>query len=241
MLYSLAMTTSDTELVFQDIERSLVAVANPVNAEGMARYMRNQFSFLGVKTPERRKASKRLLTEFHREQRRQLGDSVGPNWELVERLWSEDARELHYVACDYLLIAPPRSVDDAHKLKTLVTSKSWWDTVDPLSTAIGFGVRDGAVDMHLIRRWAVDKNMWVRRVAIICQRGFKAQTDTELLAEVIAANAESPEFFIRKAIGWALRDYSKTNPAWVKEFLHSYGNSLSSLSVREASKYLVLD
>lgn len=117
-------------------------------------------------------------------------------------------------------------------------TKQWWDTIDALDTIIGqIGLRDKRVD-QLMLDWSQASDFWLRRIAIDHQRGRKEKTKQELLAKIIDNNLNREEFFINKAIGWALRDYSKTNPPWVKEFLASRKNGLAKLSLREASKYL---
>lgn len=221
------------------VDSALQAVANPANAIPMARYMRDQFLFLGVKTPERRKATKAIVSELAKTSASRTEESI-VNWDVVHALWDRQAREFQYVACDYLSKVKPMPSADVVRLRELITSKSWWDTVDALSTVVGSAFVAGTVEKQLILAWARDENLWVRRVAVICQRRLREDTDTELLETVIRENLGSEEFFINKAIGWALRDFSKTNPAWVKGFLHSYGKELSALSIREGSKYVDL-
>ena len=123
------------------------------------------------------------------------------------------------------------------RIRQLVETKSWWDSIDVLCTVVGsVGLRDERV-AELMRYWATDENIWIRRCAIEHQLGRKENTDTSLLTEIIEANLKSTEFFINKAIGWALRDYSKTDPDWVRNFISSHPD-LSALSVREGSKYV---
>jgi len=120
----------------------------------------------------------------------------------------------------------------------LAVTKSWWDTVDSLDTIIGdIAFRDRRVD-EILLSWSRDDNIWLRRIAINHQRKRKDKTDTALLEEIIRNNLGSDEFFINKAIGWSLREYSKTNPVWVRDFLDRYRGRLARLSVREGSKYI---
>lgn len=127
---------------------------------------------------------------------------------------------------------------DLKRLELYVQTKQWWDTIDVLDTVIGqIGLSDKRVD-QLMLDWSQASDFWLRRIAIDHQRGRKEKTKQELLAKIIDNNLNREEFFINKAIGWALRDYSKTNPPWVKEFLASRKNGLAKLSLREASKYL---
>lgn len=206
---------------------------NPELAPGMKAYMRNQFEFLGLPTPVRRDLLKPFLTQGKQEAKR-----CGIDRDFVDACWERDEREFQYNALDYLAAVKkylePQDID---WLRDLVERKSWWDTVDRLDILVGDILWRNPND-PLILSWAVDENFWVRRVAINHQRPRKAQTDTGLLAEILTANFGSKEFFINKAIGWALREYSKTDPAWVAEFINSHRSSMAPLSIREGSKRL---
>jgi len=197
------------------IESALRPLADPARAAGMAAYMRGQFPFLGVGAAERRKAVRGLLP-------RTL------DRELVDALWALPEREFQYVACDHL-----RTVESAPAdwLRTLVTTRSWWDTVDALAAPVG-----RACTPEQMRAWARDDNLWVRRAAILHQLKRREATDTALLAEILAGNLGSGEFFIDKALGWALREYSRTDPAWVRAFLDTH--AVAALTRREATRYL---
>lgn len=186
----------------------------------MSAYMRERFAFLGVPAPARRAAVKEVLR----------GRRKAVDWDLVDDCWARPEREFQYVACDHLKVVP-LGPDDVGRLKGLVTTKSWWDTVDALATTVG---RAATADQML--EWARDVDFWVRRVAIQHQLGRREATDTALLGEILTANLGSREFFINKSLGWALRDYSKTNPEWVRGFLARH--EVSALTRREASKYL---
>lgn len=199
------------------ITSALRPLADPERATGMAAYMRNQFPFLGVATPERRKATRALLPRR-------------VDWLLIDALWALPEREFQYVACDHLQKVPLESAA-ADSLRTLVTTKSWWDTVDALAKPIG-----RACTPEQMRAWARDENLWVRRAAVLHQLGRREATDTELLGEILAANLDSGEFFLDKAVGWALREYSKTDPAWVRTFLDTH--EVAALTRREGAKYL---
>lgn len=128
--------------------------------------------------------------------------------------------------------------EDIPKIKKYIKSKQWWDTIDFLDRVIReIGLRDNRVD-DLMLDWSKDDDFWIRRIAIDHQLCRKEKTNTELLEKIIVNNFGSNEFFINKAIGWALRDYSKTNPLWVKEFLNKYQDKMDNLSIKEASKYI---
>ena len=128
--------------------------------------------------------------------------------------------------------------EDIPKIQKYIKTKQWWDTIDFLDRVIGeIGLRDKRVD-DLMLEWSKDDDFWVRRIAIDHQLCRKEKTNTELLEKIIVNNFGSDEFFINKAIGWALRDYSKTNPLWVKEFISKYQDKMNNLSIKEASKYI---
>jgi 3-methyladenine DNA glycosylase AlkD len=128
-------------------------------------------------------------------------------------------------------------LDDIEKIETLITTHSWWDSVDSLNSVVGhMCIMYPELKERVISRWSCSENHWLVRVAIIFQLKYKNQTDVELLSKVILENRNTNEFFINKAVGWILREYAKTNKEWVREFLQN--NELSKLSIREAGKYL---
>ena len=128
---------------------------------------------------------------------------------------------------------------DISKLKYLVVTKSWWDTVDLLSKIIGDVVNRNKELKTLMLEWSKkENNIWLRRVAILHQLSFKENVDKLLLETILEDNLSDGEFFINKAIGWALRDYSKVNPEWVRKFIEKNRSEMANLSLREAMKYL---
>ena len=215
------MLTTMSEL-FPLLRRALVDVADPDRAPAMAAYMRNRFPFLGVGTPQRRRASREILRALPR----------AADWDFIADCWAAPEREFQYVACDHLARVPVGPAE-LPALKQLVTRKSWWDSVDALAKTIG-----RAADPASMRTWAQDPDPWVRRAAILHQLGRREHTDTALLAEIILANTGATDFFINKAIGWALRDHARANPEWVRDFLREHGSLLAPLSRREAGKHL---
>lgn len=204
---------------------------DPLKADGMKAYMRGQFEFLGIATPLRR-----TLTKGHYAQAKKLPHV---DWDFVDRCWDCKFRELQYVAVGYLQAVTDQLSDrDIPALKNLVTRKSWWDTIDGLDRVVGaIALKDPQLNDVLLE-WSQDPNMWVRRVAIDHQLPRKTRTDTELLARIIINNFGDKEFFINKAIGWALREYSKTDPQWVRDFIEQHRDNMAALSIREASKYI---
>lgn len=204
---------------------------NSDNAEAMSAYMKNQFSFLGLKAPLRRNICKLPFKDFK--------SSKSLDWDFVYSCWEHEAREFQYIGVDYLLAMKAfLKLEDIFKIEALITSKSWWDSVDSLNQVVSYLVFSYPNLKELMLEWSIKDNIWLRRVAIIHQLLRKADTDTSLLELIIKNNLGRGEFFINKAIGWSLRDYSKFNPDWVRVFIHRYRRQLNSLSIREASKYI---
>ena len=209
----------------------LRAAADGERAAQMAAYMRDQFRYLGVQTPARRKISRPFLNAAKKER---LLD-----WDFVDACWQAEEREFQYVAADYLRkVRHLLTVADLPRVRGLAVTKPWWDTVDSLDATVGSVVAQSSEGRELILKWARDENMWVRRLAIDHQLQRKESTDVELLSSIIEANLGSGEFFIDKAVGWALRDYSKTDPEWVRAFIAEHRKAMAALAIREASKYL---
>ena len=200
-------------------------------ASAMSAYMKNKFDFYGIPSPER----KELCKDFIKSEKA----AKGIDWELLDKCYEDNHREMQYLVYDYLLAMKKYlSYEDIDKIKTYITAKSWWDTIDFLCKVIGdIGLRDNRVGRMMID-WSKSDNIWLKRTAIQHQLTYKDKTNTELLEEIILNCLDTDEFFVNKAIGWALREYSKTSPEWVKVFITKYQNELSSLSIKEASKYI---
>ncbi len=201
------------------------------NAIAMSKYMRNMFDFYGIPTPKR----KEVYNDFIKSEKK----SKVINWEFLDKCYEDKHREFQYLVYDYLLAKKQYlSFEDIPKIKNYITTKSWWDTIDFLCKAIGdIELRDSRVK-ELMVDWSKSDNIWLKRSAIEHQLGLKDKTDAKLLEQIIINNFGSDEFFINKAIGWALREYSKTNPNWVKNFINKYKDKMNSLSIKEASKYI---
>lgn len=214
----------------EELVKELKAVSNPDDAVAMKAYMKNKFEFLGVKTPARRKLAKAFF--------KQQTDSV-IDWDFINESWSNPYRELQYAALDYLesrkkLLTP----SDLPRLKKLAQTKSWWDTIDFLDRLVGSIIAQFPETKATILSWSCDEDIWLRRLAIDHQLLQKEKTDTELLEKILVNNLSQTEFLINKAIVWALRDYSKTNPNWVRDFIERHQTEMAALSIREGSKYL---
>ncbi|NQQ99519.1 DNA alkylation repair protein [Streptococcus suis] len=213
-----------------ELEKRLLALAEKGQAQPMKAYMKNNFEFLGVRSPERRKATKQFFKEFK---------TPELDWDFVEACWVKPYREFQYIAIDYLVTKKKDLVlADLPRLKKLAQSKSWWDSIDGLDKLVGKIVLDNPEAKQVMIDWSLDDDFWLRRIAIDHQLLQKEKTNTELLEQILINNLNQTEFFINKAIGWSLRDYSKTNPEWVRDFLGKYQHQMASLSIREASKYL---
>ena len=214
----------------EELEKELKAVANPDDAVAMKAYMKNKFEFLGVKTSARRKLAKTFFKQ---------GIDFVIDWNFINEAWNNPYRELQYAALDYLEIRKKLlTPSDLPRLKKLAQTKSWWDTIDFLDRLVGSIIARFPETKEIILAWSCDEDIWLRRLAIDHQLLRKEKTDTELLEKILVNNLGQTEFFINKAIGWALRDYSKTNPDWVRDFIERYRAEMAALSIREGSKYL---
>lgn len=209
----------------------LEARADNARALDMSKYMKNKFEFFGVGASVRNEIWKPYFKEAKKTKK--------IDWDFIEICFKHDKRECQYTAAYYLKYMKKFLVeDDIPKLKELVLTKSWWDTVDILDKVIGSIIYNNKNLYPIILEWSKDDNIWLRRVAIDHQLLRKENTDEQLLEKILINNLNHKEFFVNKAIGWALRDYSKTDPQWVRNFIEVHKENMASLSIREASKYL---
>ena len=201
------------------------------NAIKMSKYMRDLFKFYGIPTPVRKSLYKDLLKE---EKAKKTID-----WNFLDKCYEDDYREFQYLALDYIEnMQKFLNYDDVPKLYKYIKAKQWWDTIDRFDRIVGnIAFKDGRIN-DLMLKWSKDEDFWLRRIAIDHQLGRKDKTNTKLLEQILINNFGSDEFFINKAIGWSLRDYSKTNPNWVKDFLSKYENKMDKVSLKEAYKYI---
>jgi 3-methyladenine DNA glycosylase AlkD len=206
--------------------------AHPEKALGMAKYMKNLFPFVGISSPERKNMVVELRKDFKPKNAQEL-----KNW--VSLLWEMPEREFQYVGMDYLQKdVNLLEIEDIAYFDFLITTKSWWDSIDLISgNYLGkFLIKYPEIFEETVVRFSKSENMWLNRAAIVCQLGYRERTNTDLLERAIVPHLESKEFFHQKAIGWALRQYGKTNPQWVKDFVASH--TLKPLSCREALRLL---
>ena len=205
--------------------------SNPENAFAMAKYMKNNFPFFGIKTEERR----RILKEIWKENKAEVTKNARAT---ALELYSMEQRELHYCALEILIkeIKGNYKKEDIQIIEKLIASNTWWDSVDTTSKYIlGEYLLEFPLETeNVIQRFSSSDNMWFNRSAILFQLNYKEKTNFELLKREAERHKTSKEFFIQKAIGWALREYAKTSPEAVKKFV--INNNLMPLSTKEALK-----
>jgi 3-methyladenine DNA glycosylase AlkD len=207
---------------------TFAAAADRRRAPAMRAYMRDRFPFLGIPTPQRRTLSRAVLAGRPRPTERQLAGVLRRCWALAEReyqYFASDVANRNAAHCSGAFLG---------ELRRCVTHKSWWDTVDALAYAVGTLVLAHPTLVADMDRWVDDDDMWVARVAILHQLRYKERTDAARLFDYCTRRAAHPDFFVRKAIGWALREYSKTDADAVRHYVADMGAALSPLSRREA-------
>lgn len=207
--------------------------ADPARAAAMAAYMRHQFAFLGLPAPEQRRLSAPVIRAVPAPAE---ADVVA----FTRRCWAADEREYQYAGCDYAIRHVGRcSAAFLDHARLLITTKSWWDTVDALATrVVGPLVARTPALVAVMDEWIDADDIWMARTAILHQLHYRADTDADRLFRYCERRGGDREFFLRKAIGWALREYSKTDPTAVRRFLAEQAGALSPLSAREAVKWL---
>lgn len=204
----------------------------PTKAVNMAAYLKGHFKCFGIKSPVRNEIQKKWFPE--------LKKLKVDRWDVVCSLWELEQREYHYIAIDYLNKATKSEIEKEHYklVEELITSHSWWDSVDSIaSNYVGkYFQKFPEMKDVVIEKWRNSDNMWLNRTCIIFQLKYRNDVDFELMKSLILQYKEVKEFFIQKAIGWSLRQYSKFNPADVKAFVEEV--QLEGLAKREATKYL---
>ena len=223
----------EVELSTDALRELLAPLADPDDAIHMAAYMKDHFPFFGIKAGPRRTAAKPILQASAHANADEL-------LMFASACWDEPEREFHHTAVDVLRkradMIEPDQLDD---LGELIMSKSWWDTVDGLAAwAVGPLVARHPDLVNVMDDWAEDENLWLARTAILHQLHYKDDTDAERLFRYAEDLAPHTDFFIRKAIGWALRQYGRTDPDAVRLWVAAHEASLSGLTRREALKHL---
>ncbi|MFJ3234123.1 DNA alkylation repair protein [Streptomyces sp. NPDC086787] len=219
------------DTVLERLTAAYSGAADPARAGGMRAYMKDVAPFLGIPTPARRALSREVLAGTARPDQ---ADCTA----LALRCWALPEREYHYFAVDYLRRHVGRcSSGFLPVARHLVTTVPWWDTVDLLAAHVvgALVAADPALTADM-DRWIADDDLWVARTALLHQLSYKERTDKERLFAYCLLQSGHPDFFIRKAIGWCLREYAKTEPEAVRSFLARERGRLAPLSVREALK-----
>jgi 3-methyladenine DNA glycosylase AlkD len=215
----------------EEVIRLFCTNANAELAVAMSNYMKNNFPFLGIPKPKRIVLQKPFLNTTKK------SDTI--QWDEINMLWQSTEREFQYLALEYLQVHKSKlTPSDFTPLKCLITTKSWWDSIDIIApNLLGHLLSKYPKEtMQEFDAWLETDHVWLNRCVILSQLRYKNQTNIDLLEKCILKNLNSKEFFINKAIGWALREYAKTNPEYVLSFVNS--TTLHSLSKREAIKHL---
>jgi len=217
-----------------ELRAALTRVADPERAIGARRYMRDQFEFLGIPMPELRRTAKPFIAEHRR-------DPADELLRTVDALWDETEREFHYVAVD-LLRAGAGQLDGTHlvHIERYIRTLSWWDTVDAIASHVVGPIvaADRTALAPRMDEWVDDPDIWIARTAILHQLRYGADTDADQLFDHVDRRCDDTEFFIRKACGWALRQFARHDPEAVRLYVDDRGDRLSGLTRREATKHL---
>lgn len=214
------------------LEIELAQHANPKIGLEQKAYMRNQYEFYGIKATERREIQKPFFIKEFLPEKEELDNIVKSLWEKPQRDYQYFSQELAFKYVKQL------AKKDIELFEYMVTHKSWWDTVDFIAANLmgEYFKKFPEQRAAYVTKWIESNNIWLQRSALLFQLKYKENLDTVLLGSVINSLLESKEFFINKAIGWILREYSKTNPKWVKEFASK--TALSNLSKKEALRLI---
>lgn len=195
-------------------------------------YLRNQFEFFGIKTPRRRALQKPFYSKDYLPKKEEMIP-------IVKKLWSQPERECQLFSQEFCFkYVNQLEVNDIELFEHMILNKSWWDTVDFIATKLlsAYFKKYPERRNFYVQKWLSSGNIWLQRSALLFQLKYKQELDTKLLHSTIVALSNSNEFFINKAIGWILREYSRTNPEWVFNFINN--NPLSTLSRREAMRFI---
>lgn len=214
------------------LQKIFLQHADKAKSTAAKAYLLNQFEFYGIAMAERRKLCKAFI-------KNNPLSSITEVKKIVKQAWQLNEREWQYFSIELLSYYKKEWDNSTIKIiEYCITRKSWWDTVDAIADAWGgeyFKLFPSKIKTVTLA-WNTSENIWLQRSSLLFQKKYKQLTDTTLLAKYIQHLAASNEFFIRKAIGWALREYAKTNAAWVKSFVAA-NNGLSPLSKKEALKH----
>ena len=239
-MVSLSITTPRTRAsrgLVRAVRDALWSVREPERAAGQQRYMKSSMPFMGVRVPVMRKTARAVFDRYP--------PAGASDWRAtILTLWREATyREQRYAAVELAVHRPFLrwlNMESVPLLDELIVNGAWWDYVDRIAPAgLGHVLSVEPKPMSaMMRGWAGDENIWRRRAALLCQLGFKEDTDLALLYDCIAACMGRREFFVQKAMGWALREYARTNAGEVRRYVAANGPSLPRLTRREALKNL---
>lgn len=216
------------------LEKEFQANANAENAAAMKKYMRGQYDYYGIKTPERKAIEKAFYQNNPLPPKAEMEPLIFEAWNKPQREW------VHMGMAFIEKYKKHWSESDVEVIEKLIISKSWWDSVDILCIRIGgtFFKKHPELIESKTKAWIDSDNIWLNRSAILFQLKYKEQTDWQRLQSYILQKSDSTEFFIQKAIGWALREYSKRFPEKVIAFIEANENQLAALSKREGLKWI---
>ena len=218
----------------ESLESSFRLSASEANSIGMSKYMKDHFSFFGIKAEKRKEIQRSWVKQIPKESPSEF------RWELLKELFNKEEREFQYVAIDWLNTWDKKeiSASDSQGIKWLITNKSWWDSVDAIaSNFLGKNCQlFPDAGSELIEEWRFSDNLWLQRSCLIFQLKYKEKVNFTLLKSLIVQFQMDKEFFIQKAIGWSLRQYSKSEPEAVRKFVEEI--QLKGLAKREAIKYI---
>lgn len=222
-------------IITQDILATFEEAKDPIRANQMKEYMRGQFEYFGLVAPLRKDLSKIYLRELPKEGR----DTV---YQVVRELWRHEYREVHYVAQEMLLKVSKKMMvkEDLKLINEMITTHSWWDTIDFIAPKICKVYFDKFPEERdaWIEYCIASDHIWLQRSALLVHLKQKEEVDFKCMFATILRLNHTKEFFLNKAIGWLLREYSKKHPQLIEDFIEVNKDSLSNLSIREGSKYL---
>jgi 3-methyladenine DNA glycosylase AlkD len=224
-------------ITLEELRGELAATGNPDTASAQQLYMKSAMPYHGLAAPELRALLRPHLFAFAPADRAE--------WERTVRAWWDAAthREEWYAAVALARHRAAREWQDVETLvlyRHLVVTGAWWDVVDETAQHLVGAclLADRRAVTPVLRTWALDSDLWIRRTSVICQISHGPALDRDLLTYAIEQNLDDPSFWLRKAIGWALRQHARIDPAWVRAYVDALGDRLSALSRREATKHL---
>ena len=223
-----------SQLYIEKFQSYFEAESNVENAQAMKKYMKNHFEFFGVKTPQRKIIVKKVLVELGLPE-----DEVFHAF--CRKCFQQPQREFQYVVNDFgQRLIKKQAPEFIVLIEELIQIKSWWDSIDFLSPKLAgpLLIKFPELIIPTTNKWIQSTNFWLQRAAILFQLNYREKTDADLLFQLVLAVKNTKEFFIQKAAGWALREYSKHNPKAIQDFIRKHPE-LPNLTIREASKRLI--